>query len=184
MDADSAATGGITLDLPADTPPWLRSVLSYLTAIDLGCHYTSLLTALVRLEESAGFEQEGQPLPSSKLRPGEVQKWIRGARGNRMKCLPEVVNVAQYGKTWNAWWDALQPSWRKRGSDGHWVVGGKYGAEYGALDASGLNGCISIVAALYFWGTARTHDEGSRAEWERAVQDVVWMLEGVDTLFE
>ncbi|KAJ7770728.1 hypothetical protein B0H16DRAFT_1254036, partial [Mycena metata] len=165
------------LELPGDTPQWLRTVLGYLTAADLGCHYTALLTALVRLEESAGFEQEGQALASSKFRPNEVQKWIRGARGSRMKSLPEVVNVADYARRWNVWWDALQPAWRKRGDDGYWVVGGRYGTEFGPLDASGLNGCISIVASLYFWGTSETHDEGSRGEWERAVQDVAWMLE-------
>ncbi|KAJ7018846.1 hypothetical protein C8F04DRAFT_976565, partial [Mycena alexandri] len=172
------------LDLPVDTPPWLRTVLSHLMARDLGCHYKSLLTALVRLEESAGFEQNGKALPTSKWRPLKVQKWIRGARGSRTKTLPEVHDVAAYAKAWNAWWDALQPPWRKRGEDGLWIVGGKYGAEFGALDASGINGCISIVASLCFWGAAKTHDRESRAVWETAVNDVVWMLEGVDTLFE
>jgi hypothetical protein len=175
----------VALELPEETPAWLRDALSHLTTRDLGCHYTSLLRALVRLEESAGFDDaKPTPLAASKARPVEVAKWIRGGRGGKMKHLPAVKNVDAYGKQWYTWWDEMQPHWRKRGEDGYWVVGGEYGDEWGALDCAGVNGNLSFVAALYFWGAAESHTEDSRALWERAVLDVVWMLEGVDTLFE
>ncbi|KAJ7712322.1 hypothetical protein B0H16DRAFT_1479514 [Mycena metata] len=65
------------------------------------------------------------------------------------------------------------------------MVTGRWGGEspnltdWGSLDASGINGYISIAVSLYFWGTLQSHDEGTRAEWERAVEDVTWMLEGL-----
>ncbi|KAJ7618975.1 hypothetical protein DFH06DRAFT_1011614, partial [Mycena polygramma] len=172
------------LELPADTPIWLKTALSYLTACDLGCHYTALLRALVRLEESMDFEKEKPvALPRSTVRPDEVAEWIRGARGVKMKALPRVKKVDAYAKQWYAWWDELQPAWRKRGDDGKWVVGGEYGNAFGKLDCSGPNGTICIVAALYFWGSSEKHTPESRSIWDEAVQDVAWMLEGVDTLF-
>ncbi|KAJ7633593.1 hypothetical protein DFH06DRAFT_1004174 [Mycena polygramma] len=179
------APGSVTLPLPDDTPEWLRVALSYLTARDLGCHYTSLLQALVRLEESVGFEKDKHvSLPRSTVRPDEVSVWIRGARGVKMKALPKVVKLEAYATQWWKWWDELQPAWRQRGEDGKWVVGGGYGTDFGKLDCSGPNGTICIVAALYFWGSSTSHTSESRAIWEGAVQDVAWMLEGVDTLFE
>ncbi|KAJ6455534.1 hypothetical protein C8R47DRAFT_996772, partial [Mycena vitilis] len=155
------------LDLPEDTPEWLRSALGYLTVRDLGCHYVSLLKALVRLEESAGFDNENPtPLPASQKkhkRPKEVGLWIKGGRGVKMSKLPEVGDVHTYQKQWYSWWDGLQPGWRKRGAEGEWITGGEYGNDWGHLDSSGVNGTISIVAALYFWGTARTHTEETLA---------------------
>ncbi|KAJ7601289.1 hypothetical protein DFH06DRAFT_1026821, partial [Mycena polygramma] len=173
------------LELPDDTPQWLSNALLYIRGADLGCHYASLLRALVRLEESAGFENDDHtPLPASKHRPTQVQKWIQGKRGEKMKTLPEVKNVVTYSKQWYKWWDDLQPSWRQRDANGKWITGGEYGSDWGKLDCAGINGSLSIVAALYFWGAAPTHTEETRAVWNEAVEDVTWILEGVDTLFE
>ncbi|KAJ6490574.1 hypothetical protein C8R47DRAFT_977287 [Mycena vitilis] len=175
----------VELDLPEDTPEWLMTALHYLTARDLGCHYTALLKALVRLEESAGFEETSHTaLRSSTARPKEVGKYVKGARGAKMKALPEVKNVKAFATKWNAWWDDLQPKWRQRGADGQWITGGKYGDEWGGLDCAGPNGTLSVVAALYFWGSASTHTAETQAAWTAAVQDATWMLEGLDTLFE
>ncbi|KAJ7666861.1 hypothetical protein DFH06DRAFT_984501, partial [Mycena polygramma] len=174
----------VEVKLPEDAPDWLQKALPYLAARDLGCHYTSLLKTLVRLEESQGFEKEHPGLPKSKKRPKEVGVWIRGARGIKMKSLPTVDNVVAYGDQWYSWWDELQPAWRQRGEDGRLITGGKYGTEWGHLDCAGQNGNISIVAALYFWGAAAMHTEETRAVWNDAVEDVCWMLEGLDMLFE
>ncbi|KAJ7670630.1 hypothetical protein DFH06DRAFT_1124945 [Mycena polygramma] len=181
------ATGGgdraVCLKFDEDSPGWLRETLSYLTTRDLGCHYTALLQALVRLEESADSDGE-KPLGRSKTRPTEIKEWIRGGRGVKMKNLPTVTNIEAYAVKWKNWWGEMQPKWRKRRDDGSWVVGGEYGTDWGRLDCSGLNGTVSFVAGLYFWGTAESHTDDSRREWEKCVMDVSWMLEGLDTLYE
>ncbi|KAJ7102960.1 hypothetical protein C8R43DRAFT_963850 [Mycena crocata] len=169
----------IELTFPEDTPPWLRDAVGHLQEPDLGCHYKALLVALIRLEESAGYESTTS-LPVSKLRPAEVKKWIRGARGAKLKELPTTSKPAAYADSFNAWWDSLQPLWRERNTDGTWKVGGKCGKEWGGLDCAGVNGTISIVGALHFWGTSAAHTEETRAVWETAVLDVAWMLESMD----
>jgi hypothetical protein len=68
---------------PADAPKWLKDSIKDLTKLDLGCHYTSLLAALIRLEGLARYEpQKGGPqrLPSPKAtpRPAAISDWVRG----------------------------------------------------------------------------------------------------------
>jgi hypothetical protein len=66
------------------------------------------------------------------------------------------------------------------------MIGGAYGVEWGVLFQWGINGVLSIVAALYFWGCAvidAANSELTRA-WEAEVQDVGWLLEGMAVYYE
>ncbi|KAJ7020768.1 hypothetical protein C8F04DRAFT_907597, partial [Mycena alexandri] len=89
------------------------------------------------------------------LRPQAVSKWI-GVGRTRTNKIPDVADTARYGDEWYAWWDSLQPKWRTRDRTGNWKMGGdtEYGGdeEWGYLDRPGPNGCLSVVAGLYFWG--------------------------------
>jgi hypothetical protein len=48
----------------------------------------------------------------------------------------------------------------------------------------GVNGILSLVASLYFWGCAVYEQVELRTQWEQAISDVVWMLEGMATYYE
>ncbi|KAJ7444534.1 hypothetical protein B0H11DRAFT_2249990 [Mycena galericulata] len=179
------------VEVPAECPPWLRDIVRVLSAVDLGCHFQSLLTMLMRLECKYGSEGNLRAGLSTAKRPAEVQAWIRAGRGLRAKGNYDagITDLGDYAKRWTAWWDSLQPTWRKRGTDGQWVVGGSYGDEWDTLWFPGQNGCASLVASLYFWGASKQAlggGEGAvwngeeRAKWDRAVQDVVWVVEGLE----
>ncbi|KAJ7701961.1 hypothetical protein B0H17DRAFT_908374, partial [Mycena rosella] len=161
------------LGISANAPPWLRDSLQSLMKVDLGCHYVSVLAALVRLEEAAGFEvadRERKRLPTTK-RPKQIADWIRGGQGTKSKKTPEVKSASKYAQSWNEWWDPIQPSWRTRDLEGHWAVGGDYGKDWTELDCSGANGCLSVVAGLYFWGVAAKGSSEDERVWDNAVQD-------------
>ncbi|KAK7015929.1 hypothetical protein R3P38DRAFT_2452251, partial [Favolaschia claudopus] len=83
-----------------------------------------------------------------------------------------------YAAIWQAWWDSMQPSWRTKEENGRWSVVRGYGQ--GAYHW-GVNGVLSIVASLFCWGVAVKGNADLRATWELAVNDVVWMLEGMAT---
>ncbi|KAJ7835179.1 hypothetical protein B0H14DRAFT_2590444 [Mycena olivaceomarginata] len=75
-----------------------------------------------------------------------------------------------------AWWNSLQPVWRTKDVDGQWSVVGGYGdggREWGPLYQWGINGVLSIVASLYFWGRAVHENAKFCGRWEAAVGDVV-----------
>ncbi|KAJ7502406.1 hypothetical protein B0H11DRAFT_1712664, partial [Mycena galericulata] len=179
------------VEVPQECPPWLHDIVRVLSAVDLGCHFQSLLAMLVRLECKFGFEGNPHSGLSTTNRPAEVQAWIRAGRGARAKGTYDagISDLADYGRRWMTWWDSLQPAWRKRGADAQWVIGGEYGDDWQKLWFPGQNGCASLVASLYFWGASKramgAEGEGvwngeERAKWERAVQDVVWMVEGLE----
>ncbi|KAJ6447330.1 hypothetical protein C8R47DRAFT_999819, partial [Mycena vitilis] len=162
---------------------WLDKAIAWLQRKDLGAQYASLLAALVRLEEAFGFDAETYGALPSEDRPDQVQKWI-GAGRTRGQKVPAIANVGKYAEEWYGWWDSMQPEWRRRGADGAWMVGGDtaYGGneEWGYLDRPGPNGCLSIVASLYFWGVCDNQSAAQRARWQEAVEDVSWMLEGLE----
>ncbi|KAJ7507413.1 hypothetical protein B0H11DRAFT_2218261 [Mycena galericulata] len=171
----------IPVVVPSDAPAWLRDAIEWLTRTDLGCHYASLLVALINLEAKYGYDKENRGQLPTIGRPVQVHSWIKGGRGSKMRFPPSIGDVKYYAREFYVWWDSLQPDWRERGDGNHWIVGGDWGPadEWDPLEAPGPNGCLSIAAALYFWGLVLDRAEDTRADWERAVQDVAWMLEGL-----
>ncbi|KAJ6558631.1 hypothetical protein DFH09DRAFT_1317346 [Mycena vulgaris] len=179
-------------EFPTDCAPWLLNTIRVLSAVDLGCHFRALLETLIRVETKFGWEVNPREGVSKVSRPVEVGAWIRAARGTKSKGPYDanITNIAGYSERWRTWWDSLQPEWRKRTADGEWEIGGTHGEDFESLWFPGQNGCLCVVASLYFWGTARSAmghgggsawDAGNREKWERAVQDVMWMMEGLES---
>lgn len=156
-----------------------------MTEQNLGSHYDAVVEAWTRLEVASRYEAGPTKLPRPG-RPDPVTNWINGAQGKR-PALTAVTKPSEYEVIWHAWWSTLQPSWRKLETDGTWSVAGGYGAdgkEWGPLYQWGVNGTLSIVASLYFWGCAVQEDYTQRLAWEAAVLDVSWMLEGMACYYE
>ncbi|KAJ7164588.1 hypothetical protein C8R43DRAFT_946404 [Mycena crocata] len=196
-----------------NAPEWLRENVRVLTHIDLGCHYQSLVEALIRLEERMELgETGGTGIGRTKVaRPTQVSSWIGAGRFGRPIAFISftrtrespfqrglkrktpydagVTNLKTYGKSWQGWWDSLQPAWRTRAADGSWERPDEYAQtwDWGEFWYSRQNGCVSIVATLYFWGSSKQAMGGTggwgdenREVWEGAIADAVWMLEGLE----
>ncbi|KAK6992781.1 hypothetical protein R3P38DRAFT_3429464 [Favolaschia claudopus] len=167
---------------PPKAPDWFADARTVLTKQDLGVHYQAVIAAWTRMEEASRFEHSPTNLPA-KFRPKQLGPWI--TRGRRTEF--SVEDPIEYSAQWQAWWDSLQPAWRKRGTDGCWEVENGYGEggrEWGSLYQWGVNGVLTIVASLYFWGRAVGDRAELRRVWESAVLDVVWMFEGMATYYE
>ncbi|KAJ7703325.1 hypothetical protein B0H17DRAFT_922839 [Mycena rosella] len=167
------------VECPAKAPAWFSEARAQITRRDLGCHFHAVVAAWTRVEEASRFQQGPTNLPA-KGRPQVVGTWIANRRGKRGE--PVVEDIAGYAEQWQKWWDSLQLRWRERGEEGEWKVEGGYGEEgkeWGPLYQWGVNGMLSIVASLYFWGCALNEDSEAQAKWEAAVRDVAWMLEGM-----
>ncbi|KAJ7234337.1 hypothetical protein C8J57DRAFT_1008761, partial [Mycena rebaudengoi] len=162
---------------PAKAPDWFRDARVELTQVDLGFHFHALLNAWTRVEAASRFEHASTNLPH-KWRPGQVTRWITSQRGKRIADTA-IPDLAAYASQWHSWWDSLQPHWRMKGADGKWMVGGAYGTDWGVLFQWGINGVLSILAALYFWGCTvfdSPDADPNKLAWEFEVQDVGWML--------
>ncbi|KAF8966263.1 hypothetical protein BDZ97DRAFT_1658026 [Flammula alnicola] len=76
-----------------------------------------------------------------------------GARSTTWR--PEIDNVAEY--EFRAWWTSIQPGWR----DSSRAVDG----DCEDLRRPGLNGLVSVMAALFYWGSSlgkKAKDRGNR----------------------
>ncbi|KAJ7484892.1 hypothetical protein B0H11DRAFT_1648010, partial [Mycena galericulata] len=172
----------VARSVPPECPPkaaeWFVHALGQMTQKDLGGHFNAVLAAWIRLEKACRWETPNHYL-SAKGRPEQVTKWIAAARGRKAPA-PAVTNVAAYAKGWWIWWDSLQPEWRTRDPDGMWKIHELYDGDWDdKLLHWGPNGTLSVVASLYFWGCAVIEAPESQDEWELAVNDVAWILEGL-----
>ncbi|KAJ7846660.1 hypothetical protein B0H13DRAFT_1646553 [Mycena leptocephala] len=181
---------------PKDAPDWLANAIDFLTTIPLGPHFEALLEAWVRAEVAHGFDDNPtQGIPKTG-RPEVLDEWIRAGRwvksgkatakklSKKKQLSFDVRDLEGYGKIWSTWWDSLQPAWRTKEADGRYSIGTEYGEDWGVLAIPGQNGSLTVVAGLYFWGSARrtpaSVPDGMQEEWEAAVLDVAWMLEGLE----
>ncbi|KAJ7175673.1 hypothetical protein C8R46DRAFT_863709, partial [Mycena filopes] len=171
------------LVFPPEATQWLRDALRVLARRDLGIHFRVLMETLIRLETRFGFDRVPRNGVLKHLRPEEVTTWIASARGARSPRAygAGVRSIGGYALRWMAWWDSLQPAWRGREANGRWMQDEvQPGMDWGSLSSPGPNGCLSLVAALYFWGSACEDLPGTmveKADWEMAVHDVTWVLE-------
>lgn len=97
-------------------------------------------------EVENGFQERGRL--STTHRPPMIHLWIKNACKTTFR--PKIVNIQEAQKEYKAWWDHLQPSWRK--SDDGAVVSRRVDGDWSSLNLPGLNGLFSVVAALFFIG--------------------------------
>jgi hypothetical protein len=171
---------------PDTAPAWFRSLYERLGDANLGHQYVALVNAWVRIEQASLFEdglEDGGYNVQTELMPAMVGKWIRGKVKGRLV----GSKLEEFAAEWRAWWDSLQPSWRRRGLDGAWSIDVSYGGagtQWGSLYAWGENGVVALVAGVYIWGRNAPAESVSWQEWEAAVADLGWMLEGMAAFYE
>ncbi|KAJ7432248.1 hypothetical protein B0H11DRAFT_1669801, partial [Mycena galericulata] len=160
---------------PASAPSWFSDAVGELLRAEIGPRYVEVLKAFVELEEAYMFENGKGKLPVIE-RPIQVTDWIKGGRG-RKKGVPAIRDIKAFETKWWSWWTEMQPAWRGRANGK--PLRGEGGAEegWGALVAPGVNGLLSVVATLYWWGYAENAGEEGNCSpgWEEAAADVIWV---------
>ncbi|KAJ6455121.1 hypothetical protein C8R47DRAFT_1082856 [Mycena vitilis] len=81
------------LMIPAEAPKWLREVVLWLGRIDLRPQYTSLLSALVKLEVVFGCDPETYGALPSDHWPSQVGDWIEEECGQLRAGIGHVVEL-------------------------------------------------------------------------------------------
>ncbi|KAJ7170431.1 hypothetical protein C8R43DRAFT_944944 [Mycena crocata] len=169
----------ILVPFPAKAAVWFVEARAEMTKVDLGCHFQALLTAWTRVEDASRFEHGPQNLAANG-HPTELKTRIARKRGKTGPD-PIVTDPSAYTLTWQGWWDSLQPASgeKSEGSLGHaWT-------EWGDLYGWGVNGTLTIITSLYFWGVAVIDDTGDlKPPWVAAVNNVCWIMEGLATFYE
>ena len=149
---------------PTAPPAWFSTFQTKFLEKDLGVEWKDLVSSWVSFEEKSR-NAEVRRL-SAAGRPKVVGMWI--ARRRTTTFLPNISSLKDYESEFNGWWKNLQPTWRisndkvdKAVSRGDW----------NCLRCPGVNGVISVVVALFYWGLASDGKLAHHKAWIEAVED-------------
>jgi len=160
-----------TLPAVSNTPKplWFTSAIGMMEGEDLGSLWNQLVKSWAAFEAKSEYKETKKL--STTHRPDAIKAWIQHARAPAWR--PVISNVVAYGLEFNTWWSALQLEWRKS-STGN-VLFSRVDGDWEVLRRPGVNGILSVMAGLFFWGVA-LRGKGSREGWNNAVSDCTVVL--------
>lgn len=163
---------------PQDAPLWVVNSWRMFTSEPLEGKWQELVAAWLLYEASRNFD--GKKL-SPKGRPKIVADWIKWARKPtwRPSSYPEPEG---FGHMHTAWWTSLQPSWRVK-SDGTLTRHGEGERTWDTLHVGGVNGLLSALASLFFWGIAIHHAGANTDSWDNIVEDTLFVIQELTVSF-
>ena len=135
--------------------------------ISLGERWAELVELWAIFEKKEGFAERGKLLPTH--RPQAISEWIQRARSPTWR--PDIANVPKFEKDFRAWWLFLQPKWRV-GVEGT-IADECIDGNWDALRKPGLNGVVSLLAALFYWGRVAQKNAKHREVWVAHVEECI-----------
>ncbi|KAJ7050766.1 hypothetical protein C8F01DRAFT_1000131 [Mycena amicta] len=151
-----------------------------LTGTTLGERYRGLLERWISLESAYRWQAGDVYFPAGR-RVRQVTHWVQNYRlgGPGITSIP---NTDVFGKQWWVWWIKAQPDWRI--VDGDPIRADAEGRPWGSMVCPGKNGILSVVASLYWWGSALKRLGKVSQSWLNAVEDVAWVMEQLKKVAE
>ncbi len=169
VSAASSQNSTATLVDAPDAPPWVTKALKLFRSVALGSEWDALLSRWLQFEQQSQFQ--GDTRLGAKNRPGIVGDWIQRARPSEFHF--KIQGVRSFNKNFNVWWISLQPDWRTNDPSGVLL---RSGGDWGRLRCPGVNGLLSVLAALFFWGREVQKQPDESAAWVAAVDDVYYAI--------
>ena len=162
----------VTLAAASSTakPNWFTTSLLMMGEKGLGSTWLKLVEAWATFEENAGYE-EVKKLPAAN-RPEAVKAWIQQARSPSWR--PSVTDIKSYETEYMLWWAMLQPAWRRSNTGS--IIFSKVDGDWESLRRPGLNGLLSVMVGLLFWGITLRENKGDRKTWNKAVSDCLLVI--------
>lgn len=153
-------------------PAWFSNSLSMLQTNEppLGDRWAELTRLWSKFEEKEGFKERKKL--GTKSRPPFIAEWIRYARSPTWR--PSITNVPALETAFDAWWKGLQPEWRM--SEDRLTILDKTDGDWDQLRRPGLNGILSVMACLFYWGCKAQGNMKHCAGWASAVEDCILVL--------
>ena len=167
---------------PHDAQKYIRTSLIMLNVDTLGPDWVKLVRLWYHREEDCGFPKKGVLVPNtSKERPMCVPKWQQNARSPTWRPKDDEIESNFEEKFWK-WWSDAQPHWRVNKSTLHPLRPNtlKPSMQWDnspIANASGANGALQFLAALFMWSEVLRKKGGSIKGWVAAVRNVVWTFE-------
>ncbi|KAJ3835774.1 hypothetical protein F5878DRAFT_542620, partial [Lentinula raphanica] len=161
---------------------WFKDAFDFLN-VDLGSHFAMLVDCWSNFESLNGWKTSKHAL-SNVNRPEEVTKWIRYGRYARVRITIPPSHIDEFAARMWLWWVRLQPEWRKLGKDLRPAPVEHFGDDWKSLDIHGINGWLSLLAGLKWWGESlamekNVEQNGKDHDWLELMEDMSKMLLGL-----
>ncbi|KAF9044029.1 hypothetical protein BJ165DRAFT_1528604 [Panaeolus papilionaceus] len=155
---DSTTSGPSTVEPATNTPhpSW------FVDAMDL------FVKGAAGLAGAGGFGPEKDKRLPARFRPTVVKDWVARGRTRNKAWRPKDLVPTEFKTEFWTWWTSLQPEWRV---DNGAVITGRVDGDWSPLVVPGVNGVLSVVAALFFWGLEAQDKRAPRDAWLVAVRD-------------
>jgi hypothetical protein len=86
------------------------------------------------------------------------------------------VPLKGLAEQWWLWWGGLQPDGRE-----DCFLQSKDQLCWDDLNVAGINGIVSVVVSLLWWGMKVSEDEVAVKGWQSAIDDVCWVFSSMAT---
>jgi len=130
----------------------------------MGEEWMELVDLWASFEARSRYEEVKKLDPTG--RPAAVGLWIGRARSRTWR--PIITDVPKYAASFWEWWSFIQPDWRLE--DGQ-LVRERVVGDWEALRLPGINGVVSVVVALFYWGLEVLEDSRGQSRWVSAVEE-------------
>ena len=153
-------------------PGWFSSGLEMLQSPEIpsGERWMVLVELWVAFEKKEGFKERG--FLAAKERPECVSEWIR--RGRPPTWRPAITAVSKLELAFRTWWVSLQPKWRV--SENGTIITADSDGDWDVLRKPGVNGLLSVLVALFYWGGIAKRTAKQRNAWAACVEDCILVL--------
>ncbi|KAE9382927.1 hypothetical protein BT96DRAFT_1027459 [Gymnopus androsaceus JB14] len=178
-------TQPLSLPEAATKSDWFPLAFSFVN-ISLGPEYGAFVQLWTSYELATLDAPKTKGLKAN-FRPPELSKWLQRQRYNTPSNVVVLAaeRVRDFGQAVRTYWRTLQPSWRAIAPDGKTLLITKdFGKEWKPLNCHGVNGWLSLITCLKWWGLGLEHFSGDeqealRNEWLALIADMSWMLGGL-----
>ena len=152
-------------------PAWFLNSLSMLQNNEppLGDRWAELLRLWSAFEKEAFVEHTKL---SAESQPLCIQEWIRRAHPTTWH--PVIMSIPAFEKSFEAWWNNLQPDWRKNNNSS--IAFDNIDGDWEKLRKAGLNGIHSIIVTLFYWGCRVQGSVMKCSRWASLVEDCILVL--------
>ena len=140
--------------------------------IPLGERWAVLVELWVEFEKKEGFKEQG--LLPAKKQPECVSEWIRCGRPPTW--MPAITAVSKLETAFCTWWVFLQPKWRVSGKRAIITTDLESGNDWDHLWKPGLNGLLSMLVGLFYWGRTPKRSAKQHEAWATCVEDCIFIL--------
>ncbi|RDB25587.1 hypothetical protein Hypma_006940 [Hypsizygus marmoreus] len=162
------ASSAVSTNTDGASSRWFLRAMEMLELLSLGAGWSELIATWAKFEAEANYEGL-RKLPANR-RSAAIGDWIQHARSPTWR---PVITAPEFKKAFYTWWTALQPAWRV--DDAGTLCRGE--GDLTCVRVAGVNGILSALAALFFWGAIVIEGSDSeRLAWTQACDDVAWVV--------